>query len=277
MNKRIKARAASLVASMALLGGTAFVASGSTGAYFSDSHSGTITGSIGTIKLSTTDMNINFTNLLPGVPQTLTVYYQNVGNSPQDIYMTFPNATALSALNNLGHYGSVTVLNDGTPVFTSTNLSDNLGRCGSFSPTGTYGSPAESDCWPLGGTTGGLTDAPLLLASNVPSGAHGSFQFTFEYASALTAPENLNWNPYPLPGDNGMFQTYSDCLAYYASLTPPVTYPSGDSSATSACGNNQTFINSGDWTAPEGSNAGLPYQLVATQVGVSPGATGSKF
>ena len=47
MKMIFKSKVLALVASVALLGGTAFVASGSTGAYFSDTHSGSITGTIG--------------------------------------------------------------------------------------------------------------------------------------------------------------------------------------------------------------------------------------
>jgi hypothetical protein len=119
MKMIFKSKVLALVASVALLGGTAFVASGSTGAYFSDTHSGSITGSIGTILLTTdSPTTISFSNLLPGDPQTVQLNYHNSGSSPEDVYLTFPNLTALSALNNLGRYGHVEIdsAGAGTPI-----------------------------------------------------------------------------------------------------------------------------------------------------------------
>lgn len=234
MTTNFRTRGLALVASIALLGGTAVVASGSTGAYFSDTHSGTITGTIGSILLSTdSPTSISFTNLLPGTPQTVQVNYHNSGNSPEDVYLGFNNLTALSALNNLGRFGHVVITSDGQgsvgSVFSSYNLNDNLTSCGSFShsiPTG----PTTSTCWPV--TT------PLMLAGNVQPGASEDFTFTFEYASAIGNNGGNGpgvWNTYPAAGG-------------------------------------QFYTNSGD-----GTGNGLPFQLVATQVGITPGQMGTKF
>ncbi len=260
ISRGTKFRVLTLMATVAMLGGTAFVASGSTGAYFSDTHAGGIAGSIGKIAISpTTSTNISFSNLVPGTAQTVTVDYTNTGTVPQDVWVTFPNATALSSLNNLGHYGSVTVASSGwgSPSggvdFTTTNLDDNsaLDACGPLSPAG---------CWPL--------PDQVKLASNVPVGASGTFSFTFEYAPALNNTPATTWNDYPLPGDNGLFQTYAACETYYQ--TNPL--PTGDTTAHQACSDNQVTINAAD-----GTSNGLPFQLVATQVGITPGQVGTKF
>jgi len=251
----LKVRVLTLVASVALLGGTALVASGQTGAYFSDSHSGTLTGTVGSILISPDSASVMFSNLLPGVPQTYQLNFHNSGTSPEDVYLTFPNSTALSALNNLGRYGSVVITSSvGGPdntVFSSGNLNDNTTRCGAgFQVPPAYG--PSSGCWPL--------TSQVLLASNVAAGAYGNFKFTFEYASADTGPTAVPWNTYPLPGD------LNNSLSYAACLAVPLT--------ASQCSDNQTTINPAD-VPPSGN--GLPFQLVATQVGILPGAAGSKF
>jgi len=246
----MKVRVITLVASVALLGGTAIVASGQTGAFFSDSHSGNIGGNVGSILVNPdSPTTVNFTNLLPGVPQTVQVNYHNSGTSPEDVYLTFPNGTALSALNNLGRYGSVIVANGVGTVFQSYNLNDNLTRCGSFGNTPLTG--PSSACNPL--------PNQVLIASNVAPTASETFTFTFEYASAITGPPSVPWNSFPLPGDN------NNSLAYAACLLAPL-------GSSSTCSDNQTTVNVSD-----GVGTGLPFALVATQVGILPGAPGSKF
>src|SRR6185312_7866009 len=171
MLKTVKSRGLALVATVALLGGTAWVASSTTGAYFSDTHTGSISGSIGSIQVTPSGgtgaehMNLSFTNMLPGEPQTVTVNYKNTGANPQDVWIVFNNATALSALNNLGTYGEASLAANGTALFHSTNLNDRLGTCGAFSSTG---------CWPLA--------KQYKVASNLAPGASGDASFTFALA-----------------------------------------------------------------------------------------------
>lgn len=257
MKALLKTKVLALTASIALLGGTAFVASGSTGAYFSDTHTGNVGGTVGSILLAPdSSTSIAFSNLLPGTAQTLTVSYHNSGTSNEDVYLTFPNVTALSALNNLGRYGSVIVAANGTwspnaPVFTSYNLDDNSTRCGGFSSLNQDPTNASTPCWPLAG--------PIKIASDVPPTGGGNFTFTFEYAPALTGNGPAYWNTFPLPGYNNDGLDYAGCVA--------ATDASGN-----LCTNNQFTINTND-----GSGHGLPYDLVATQVGVTPGQVGSKF
>jgi hypothetical protein len=63
------------------------VSLGTTGAYFSDTHQGNVAGSVGSIKVTgsggtgTDNLNLAFTGLLPGTPQTVTAGYQNTGMS----------------------------------------------------------------------------------------------------------------------------------------------------------------------------------------------------
>jgi hypothetical protein len=232
MKMTMKVRVLTLVATIALLGGTAFVASGSTGAYFSDSVTGGgVSGTVGSIHISgTSPTSISFSDLLPGVAQsTQPVSYMNSGANTEDVYLTFPNLTALSALNDLGRFGSVTITDAAnTVVFQSFNLNDNTSptHCATFSnaiPTG-----PNSGCWPL--------PSPVLIASSLPPGQSDSFTFTFEYASVLAGQPVLTapWNSFPV---SGQFTVVPSDL----------------------------------------SGAGLPFTIVATQVGITPGQVGSKF
>ena len=231
MLRNWKSRGVALVATVALLGGAAFVASGATGAYFSDTQPGTISGTIGCILVTasggtpsgqgTSGQNFAFTDLMPGTAQTITVNYQNTcPTNAEDVWITFPNPTALSALNNLGRYGTVHVTSAGAgavgDVFYSQNLNDNSVTCTPVDP---------GHCWPL--------PSQLKVANNVGPTASGSVTFSFMYASALSSPlaEGGPWNAYPVPGQ---------------------------------------FINPGPPTT-----SGLPYAIVATQPGITPGAVGT--
>jgi len=223
MPKNFKVKALSIAASVALLGGTAFLASGATGAYFSDTHAGKISGTVGNIHVSPSGgggakgTDLAFSNLLPGVAQTVKLNYTNTGSDPQDVYIVFYNATALGALNDLGSYGEAHLSANGVSLFDSANLKDTAGSCGAFSPTG---------CWPL--------KSQYLLASNLPAGGTGGVSFKFSYTGKLhdQAPAGAPaaaWN----------------------------TYPAADG---------QAVVNSND-----GKGSGLPYQIVATQHGITPG------
>lgn len=172
-----------------VLGTVGFATSG---AYFSDTKSGAINGTIGSVRVTTTGgtgtdgMNFAFDNMLPGEPQTATVDYQNTGTGKEDIYLTFPNLTALSAINDLGHYGEVTVTRGSTVLFHSTNMSDHAGSCGPFGST-------NDACWPL--------PAKLKVDDNVNPHDGGVINFTFDYTSKLStqapAGTTVPFNAYP--------------------------------------------------------------------------------
>lgn len=222
MSKTLKTRAVALLATVTLLGGTAWIAAGTTGAYFSDTHSGTISGTLGSIRVTpsggtgTDSTDFSFTNMLPGAPQTVTASYTNSGTSPEDVYIVFNNATALSALNNLGTYGEVHLSANGVHLFDSANLNDRVATCGTLEPSG---------CWPLA--------SQYRVASNLGVGASGTVSFTFNYAGKLSTQPPVgttaSWNVYPVSGQ-----------------------------ATTK--------------AADGTGNGLPYEIVATQPGVTPGS-----
>jgi len=227
MSKALKIKLGALGASSLLLVGVAVAAIGLTGAYFSESKAGEIKGNLGSIHVATAGgtgengLEFDFKNLLPGEPQTATAKYTNTGKNHEAVWIVFNNAEALHSLNNLGHYGEVTIKSNGKAVFHSANLNDNQppasGKCGKvlystdeFSPSG---------CWPL--------KEKYRLAADVPPGAKGTMQFSFGYAAKLkTQPEE---------GAEASFNTY-----------PPEVEP-------------EDIVDSG-----------LPYEIVATQVGQEP-------
>lgn len=226
MFRNVKSKGLALVATVAMLGGTAWIAAGTTGAYFSDTHNGSITGTIGSIKVTpyggagADGMNLSFTNMLPGVSQTAKVSYKNTGANAEDVWIVFDNATALSALNNMGTYGEAHLSANGTSLFDSANLNDRVGTCGTLSPSG---------CWPLA--------KQYLVAANVAPGAAGSISFSFNLA-AKTVSAGPVFNPYPVSTQGWL-----------------VTHNSAD----------QNFV---DPNVAPGN--GLPYEIVATQHGVTP-------
>lgn len=197
MKKRFtKVRIACVASTLVVAAVLTAVASGGTGAYFSDSKAGTISGTIGSIKVTTSggtgpaSADLQYTNLLPGVVQNVSVTYQNTGTSNQDVYVKFPNVPALHALNNLGTYGEFHINSSGTPVFDSTNLNDNrpnaTGTCGTFSPSG---------CWPV--------PTVVLAATAVAPSGSGTISFGFGYASKLSGLGGGVWNSYPAVGSTG--------------------------------------------------------------------------
>ncbi len=218
-----------LVLALVLVAGLAAFASHATGAYFSDSHSGTLHGAYGNIAInpsgdgSTIDGNsldMNFTNLMPGVPATVTVNYTNTGKNAEDVYIVFPTADALHALNDMGTYGAVTIADaNGGVNWVSTNLNDFLPE-GSGPAPDTYYVPSQ-----------------MLLQSNLAVNGSGTMTFTFTLAGKATnVYENQPWNAWPVATETRDGRTY----------TPP--------------------------SSPAvGSQNGLPYEIVATQVGQDPG------
>lgn len=190
MNKRLLL----IPLAAAVAAGIAFTASTTTGANFSDTKTGAIDGTVGQVRVTgsggdgTNNMDLHFNGLLPGVPQAVTSYYTNTGSGPEDIYVVFNNATALSALNDLGTYGEVHIDINGTEMFASKNLNDNY-------PCGT---PSLDPA-----TIPPLCPVPQVIkvASNLAPNAYGSWTFQFNYGTKLSQQPGVgttvNWNTFP--------------------------------------------------------------------------------
>lgn len=205
----------------------ALAALGPTGAYFSDTAQGQVSGTVGSIKVAGADgtgadsLGLTFTNLLPGSPQTVTSRYTNTGLNNQDVWVVFNNPEALHALNDLGTYGEFHLAANGNALLDSTNLNDGKSN---LAVTG-------NTCGPFGAGAGLCN--PLLpsykLASDMAPGVTGNVSFTFAYAGKSVHQSEAGggtWNAFPVAQKNGADPT----IAGY----------------------------------------GLPYQIVATQVGQQP-------
>lgn len=215
-------------------------ATGATGAFFSDTQTGVVTGTTGAITISTTNRTLNFTDMLPGVAQSQKLIYTDNSINAEDVYLVFPNGSALGALNNLGSYGQVSVSSTGGAYFASTNLNDNLTSCLSFSST------TPGACNPL--------PAVIKLQGNLAPHASGTMTFSFNYASGLgNAAENAPFNAYPVPGEvwSDVANLSSDCSTATAHSYWTKVHGYRVANVTGAC-------------------TGLPFQIVATQVGATP-------
>jgi hypothetical protein len=196
MRKTNVARLAGFLGAVGATTALVAAATGSTGAYFSDSRSGTYSGTLGSIKVSTsggsgTDgLDFSFANMLPGELQTKTANYQNTGANNEDVWLVFPDVAALHGINQLGTFGEAHVASNGTEIFASNNLNDNTSSCppGSSNPAAGQGA-----CNAL--------PKQIKLADNVTPGTVGAFSFSFAYASKMSNPafEGQPFNGVGLP------------------------------------------------------------------------------
>jgi len=230
----------------ALVGSAGLVtaAAAATGAYFNDTQSGTVTGTIGSIKVTTSggsggdSLNFNFANMLPGDYQTSTVHYSNSGTNTEDVYLVFNNAAALHSVNDLGSYGAAKIGSNGTTVFSSTNLNDGeTAGLQPIDPTSSHCSSSSSASVPLSPTGCWPIPNVVKLATNVAPGHGGTMTFSFALGAKwkATSTELSQLFCYPLiqnPGDP------SDPTDQVCDTSNP--------------------------------SYGLPYEIVATQPGVAP-------
>jgi hypothetical protein len=188
------------VAAIALIAAGA----GSTGAYFTDSHPGTINASAGSIKVnvSPADLALNFTGLLPEAFQTQDVTYQAVGSVAEDIWLVLPTDGTAAYLNGtpgnpapgappLGRYGHFAVVGP-AGSFTSYNLATD--------PTTPSTASCGVDTNGFGGSNAQVVDKTtilpycpvpnaILLSSNANPGDTGVAHITFGYTKLLKGPQ----------------------------------------------------------------------------------------
>jgi hypothetical protein len=204
---RITGFVGALCASAALVGTSV----SGTGAYFTDSHDGSINASTGgiSVDVSPADGQLNFNNLLPGDYQTLSVTYTSraVGGT-EDVWLVFPKygvpgdaftSTPQAGPTPLGRYGHFAV---SAPAgsFSSYNLT--------LSPNG--GENAADACAIDGQGHGGSStplsspsDVPpycapapaILLQSNMAAGATGKASITFGVTPLLQGGQDMATAP----------------------------------------------------------------------------------
>jgi hypothetical protein len=189
---RIAGFAGALCASAALVG----VAVQGTGAYFTDSHNGSVNASTGTVKVNVSDLTLNFTNLLPGEFQTNNVNYTAAGTGAQDIWLVLPTDGSAVAFNGgpgsaaLGRYGHFAV-SAPAGAFTSYNLSsggtstdvcgvDGNGHGGSNQQATSTNNSDPGSYVPYCAVPGAI-----LLSSNLNYGESGTAAVTFGFTKVL--------------------------------------------------------------------------------------------
>jgi hypothetical protein len=116
MFRSTRSRLLALISTAAITAALVSIAVIGTGAYFTDSNGGQISGNLGTVAVTTsggtgTDgLDFSFDGLLPGEEKIANVHVQNTGTGSEDIYLAFDNTHgAWSAFNTLGAYGTFTI------------------------------------------------------------------------------------------------------------------------------------------------------------------------
>lgn len=176
-----------------------------TGAYFTDSHPNSITGSTGQIKVTVSPDTtaLNFANLLPGEYQTQRISYAaHPKGGTEDIWLVFPDAgttndafiqTPQPGPKPLGRYGHFGVTSTGGASFVSNNLTLSPGgyndnQSCTIDANGEGGSSASAN------STSDLIPycAPahaILLQSGMGEGDSGYADVSFGFTKLLKAPQ----------------------------------------------------------------------------------------
>lgn len=172
-----------ILASLFVIGALLGVAVMSTGAYFTDSKPGAVTGNLGTVVVATSGTAIDFANLLPGETQTRTVTVRNDGTGAEDIYLAFDNTnSAWSAVNDLGQYGKFVIAG---------KTYDNLNNGYDALTPGVPGTPIAGEFMPgycSSVPRVGINYLPhvILLATLAP-GQTWTFDVSFQFNACLTS------------------------------------------------------------------------------------------
>jgi len=223
VNTSIKVRLAGFVAAVGATALLVGAASGTTGAYFTDSHSGTMQGAAGHLKLNLSDssqLSMNFTDLVPGQDQTKHVVFTTDSSSTvtEDVWVVFPTSTPAQQLayaqftggkhefgyvdGGLGRYGHVQIgatTGSYNRAFVSYNLANDPALSdpisGGFLSACYDGNGRGGETQQATGpddTSMGYCGVPkaILVASDLSSGASGSVDIAFGITGKWTG-QNL--------------------------------------------------------------------------------------
>lgn len=184
---RVTAFVGTLGASAALIG----MAATTTGAYFTDTESGSITAKTGHLQIDKrSDYALNFNDMVPGVYQDRDVHYRTDSSTNEDIWLKFPDGVAYAKFTGeklgpnwpdggMGRFGHFEVKNSaGNTLFSSWNLqneSAGVSGCANANGHGSNQPPADRDATPA------YCGVPryMLIESDVPSGTENKFTMTF--------------------------------------------------------------------------------------------------
>ncbi len=248
MNKGKIARLVGFVGALGISAVLVSTAVTGTGAYFTDSHSGNLTGTAGSLKIDTDGTSVNFTGLNPGEDKSQTITYTVTGGSTTnaDIWLVFAaNSAAYGAFTGANgvSYGSATEV----PVTTG-----GLGGFGHFKIASDQGYGFESYNLQLPSQAAantaystGNAQGTCVVAANGTGGGTGK---------AVGASNNPVLTSAPLCGVPAAIQLASN-------ITPG--HP--DTAVL-------TFGLTGRVTTGGGTWANVPFTIVATQPGIRPDA-----
>lgn len=223
MNKGFALRLGGFIGAAGVTAALVGTAVTGTGAYFSDSRTGTVTGSLGSITLSTggsptNDTTLAFTDMLPGEGKTQKVDFTNTGHNPQDVWVVFnqgdmgdgSHLTDTNLINDHGTYGEVLIKSSGVDKFWSNNLNDDAASC----PPGA-GAPGPV-CNPV--------PHMIKLAENLAPAASGNMEFTYTPAAKLKSSAQEN-GPAFAPIDYAIVATQHGIAPDDALNTQPISAP----------------------------------------------------
>jgi len=180
MFRSTRVRILALISTAAITAALIGVAVIGTGAYFTDSKPGAITGNLGTVAVDIAGQNIDFANLLPGVDQTQTVTVHNTGTANEDMYLAFDNTNlGWSAVNDLGQYGIFTI-NGG--VYDNLNNAYAQGTPGS----GVMSTNSASGCYNVPRNAINYLPHTIFLATLSPNQVW-TFNVSFHFNACLTS------------------------------------------------------------------------------------------
>jgi hypothetical protein len=157
------------------------------GAYFSDSKPGSVSATMGSIKVNTDHTTLSLQNLLPGEAQSQTASFVNSGLNAQDVWVVFDNAdlgdhssgTDTGLINDRGQFGQAEITSQGVTKFWSNNLNDDSSTCAP-------GTGAPAVCNPV--------PHMLKLQDNLAPGASADLTFTYTPAAKT---KGLAWEGNP--------------------------------------------------------------------------------
>lgn len=175
--------------------GAALVATAATGtgAWFTDSETGSLTAQAGHLTLNTTNTTLDFRGIMPGEDRSKTIGYNvNASGGTVDVWVKFDTTTTKYSQftggkgqngwtdGGLGRYGHFKVSSGNTTFFNSYNLAnDTNGNSGCADNANGWGSSAQATSET--DTSMGYCGVPgyIKVADNLPSGANNSVTLTF--------------------------------------------------------------------------------------------------
>jgi hypothetical protein len=191
---RVTAFVGTLGASAALIG----MAATTTGAYFTDTESGSITAKTGHLQIDKrSDYALNFNDMVPGQYQSRDVHYRTDSSTNEDIWLKFPDGVAYAqftgekngpnwADGGLGRFGHFEVKNNaGGTLFSSWNLqneSAGVSGCANANGHGSNQAPTSREDTPA------HCGVPryMLVESDVPSGTEQKLTLVFGVTGRAT-------------------------------------------------------------------------------------------